>query len=100
MGASRNPARQGLLKLMLRLPLRRGDLQRMWDNDASFIALCEAYHEATTTLERLQLHPVPAEAGLVDEYRALCLDLEQDVERHWRVPHEHSRSEPPLKPNR
>ncbi len=82
MGTSADPAHRGLLKLMLRLPSRRRELQRLWREDPTFVSLCEAYDDATTTLERMVLRPLPNDAGLMDEYRNICADLEADVEQH------------------
>ena len=70
---------RGLLKLMLRLPSLRGELQLLWRKDASLGSLCEAYEDATATFERLSKSKGNDEGGLVEEYRALCLDLENDV---------------------
>jgi hypothetical protein len=84
MGRSVDPAHRGLLKLMLRLPSRRAELQRMWPDDLTFVSLCEAYDDATTTLERMVVRPLPTDGLLVDEYREICADLEADVERHCR----------------
>lgn len=79
MDAAREAAHRGLLKLKLRLPSFRGQLQLLWENDMALEALCEAYEDATTTLERLLRKVNAGEEGLVDEYRSVCLDLESDV---------------------
>ncbi|MBY3568966.1 hypothetical protein [Rhizobium laguerreae] len=79
MDAAREAARRGLLKLMLRLPSFRGQLQLLWQSDTSLEALCEAYEDATATLERLMRKSGVGEEGLADEYRSVCLELESDV---------------------
>ncbi|MFK4771705.1 hypothetical protein [Rhizobium sp. ZW T2_16] len=81
MDTPRGAARRGLLKLMMRMPQRRGELQDLWQRDQTFQALCEAYEDATSTYERLVTRPLPGDADLIDEYRDLCTGLEQDVER-------------------
>jgi len=75
----RDASRRGLLRLMLRLPALRGELQVMWPADASLQALCEAYEDAVGTLDRLLTRAGASETGLVEEYRELCKDLETDV---------------------
>ncbi|MCA2406426.1 hypothetical protein [Rhizobium leguminosarum] len=79
MDTARDAAHRGLLKLMLRLPSLRGELQLLWPSDPSFEALCEAYQDATATLERLVQRPGDGEDGLVEEYRGVCQALESDV---------------------
>ena len=79
MDAAREAAHRGLLKLMLRLPSFRGQLHLLWQNDVGLEALCEAYEDATATLERLLRKSDVGEEGLIDEYRAVCLELESDV---------------------
>ncbi len=64
---------------MLRLPSFRGQLQLLWQSDTCLEALCKAYEDATSTLERLVRKSDLGEEGLADEYRSLCLALESDV---------------------
>jgi len=80
MDTAREAAHRGLLKLMLRLPSLREDLQILWRNDMSLEALCEAYEAATTTFERLSKRSGVGEEGLLEEYRSVCLELESDVQ--------------------
>ncbi|TBY80605.1 hypothetical protein [Rhizobium leguminosarum] len=80
MDTVREAAHRGLLKLMLRLPAVRGQLQILWRTDTSLEALCEAYEAATTTFERLTRKSSAGEDGLVEEYRNVCLELEKDVQ--------------------
>lgn len=79
MSTARDAAHRGLLKLMLRLPSLRGELQLRWKKDGGLERLCEAYEDATVTLDRLQKDTRDGEDGLVDEYRSLCLELETDI---------------------
>ncbi|KXG87563.1 hypothetical protein [Agrobacterium bohemicum] len=95
MGSSINRARRGLFKLMMRLPSRRDELRILWPQDDPFVALCEAYDDATDTLERLVVRPLPGEFGLVAEYQAVCRDLETDVEQRCRAARLQPRSETP-----
>ncbi|MBY3206189.1 hypothetical protein HFO21_05970 [Rhizobium laguerreae] len=85
MDTPRDAAHRGLLKLMLRLPSLRGELQRLWPDDASFDALCEAYEDATVTLDRLLTSPREGEGELIDEYRTVCRALESDIVARCRT---------------
>lgn len=72
-----NPGRQGLLKLMLRLPGLRHDLLRLWPASVPLRTLCEAYQDATLTRERLS-----ADARgdpLLGEYETICIELEDEI---------------------
>ncbi|TBZ45164.1 hypothetical protein E0H44_17160 [Rhizobium leguminosarum bv. viciae] len=91
MDTPRDAAHRGLLKLMLRLPSQRGELQLLWPNDASFEALCEAYEDATVTLDRLLTSPKEGEGELIEEYRNVCQALESDVLARCRTRRARSR---------
>ncbi|MBY3038804.1 hypothetical protein [Rhizobium laguerreae] len=91
MDTPRDAAHRGLLKLMLRLPSLRGELQLLWPNDASFEALCEAYEDATVTLDRLLTSPREGEDELIDEYRIVCRALESDIVARCRTRQARSR---------
>lgn len=64
---------------MLRLPSFRGQLQMLWHGNIGLEPLCEAYEDATTTLDRLRKSPKAEDASLAAEYCSLCEDLETDV---------------------
>ncbi|WP_425299073.1 hypothetical protein [Rhizobium sullae] len=85
MGTAREAAHRGLLKLMLRLPSLRAELQLLWQKDAGLEPLCEAYEDATTTLDRLLKGATDGEHGLVEEYRNVCRALEADVVARCRA---------------
>ncbi|TCU08404.1 hypothetical protein [Rhizobium sullae] len=92
MDTAREAAHRGLLKLMLRLPLLRGQLQLLWQKDADLEPLCEAYEDATTTLERLLKRTGDGEDGLIEEYRTVCLALETDIVARCRARKARTRS--------
>lgn len=74
-----DPGRQGLLKLMLRLPALRRDLLRLWPGSVPLRALCEAYHDATLTRERLSVDAGAHEDPLLGEYETICIELEDEI---------------------
>lgn len=73
-----NGRQRGLLKLMLRFPLLRHELQAQYARDEDMAELCEAFDDASETLTRLTVD-IDASPGLLEEYRSLCQDLEGDV---------------------
>ena len=76
--------RQGLIKLMLKLPAVRGQLQTLvLRSSSSLVDLCEAYGEATSELERLERSGKTDDAPAIEEYRRLCADIENDVLRYF-----------------
>lgn len=79
MDTSRDASHRGLLKLMLRLPALRDELQLIWPSELSLRELCEAYEQATLTFDRFITHPGEAGPGIIEEYRLLCRELETDV---------------------
>lgn len=71
---------RGLLKLMIKLPCVRGQLQIVAER-YDLQELFEAYEEATEMLERLQRGQAKDTGGLLEEYRNLCTEIESDVIR-------------------
>ena len=78
-GGSYDAAQTGLLKLMLKLPSVRGRLQILAGHSPPLLELCEAYGEATETLEKLERGLMIAQDGILEEYRATCAEIEADV---------------------
>lgn len=72
-------ARRGLLKLMLRLPALRGQLQVLCASDASVLGLCGAFDDASTTLERLRKNRSDQDADAILEYETICFEIETDI---------------------
>jgi hypothetical protein len=70
---------RGLLRLMLKLPLLRGQLQILAGRSMPLGELCQAYGEASAMLERVENGRLSSEEGLVVEYRFLCADIEAEV---------------------
>ncbi|MBD8687231.1 MULTISPECIES: hypothetical protein [unclassified Rhizobium] len=94
MDSSREVARRGMLKLMLRLPSLRRELQVLWQTDAGLEALCEAYQDATTTFDRLHRKQEDRQDPLLEEYRNVCLELEGDVRSRCLARSGHPNKEP------
>jgi hypothetical protein len=80
-GSSKGAAQRGLLKLMLKLPAVRGPLQILSGRSTSLSGICEAYDDATDMLEKLQAGRVKGGDSLLDEYRTICSEIEDDVIR-------------------
>ncbi|MBP1872821.1 hypothetical protein LPJGGPFB_05553 [Ensifer adhaerens] len=74
-----NEAKQrGLLKLMLKLPALRGQLQLLTAKNMPLASLCEAYDEADAMLDR-QRRRDPQDTSMVSEYELICLEIEEEV---------------------
>lgn len=71
--------RRGLIKLMLRLPALRGQLQILTASDAELLNLCGAYEEASATLEKLRARPTEFLQPQIDEYQTLCEEIENEI---------------------
>jgi len=81
---------EGVMKLMVKLPLLRGELQLLYRNDDTMRELSEAYQDATEMLSTLRGNPT-SDRALIAEYEAVCVDIETDVVNicsDWRrLPH-------------
>ncbi|UVC06643.1 hypothetical protein IHQ71_15365 [Rhizobium sp. TH2] len=78
---------KGLLRLMVRLPAIRGELQIIHGRDELIRDLTEAYGDAIETLAGLQSNPV-SQRGLIREYETICADIEEEIVRRcaaWRL---------------
>lgn len=74
-----NEAKQrGLLKLMLKLPALRGQLQLLTAKNMPLASLCEAYDEASSMLDR-QRRLDPQDTSMVSEYELICREIEEEV---------------------
>lgn len=76
----------GLIKLMMKLPVLRGELQIIYGHDSTLRDLSEAYNEATNMLALLRGNPL-SDKALLAEYEAICGDIESDVLTlcsHWK----------------
>jgi hypothetical protein len=83
----RAPVSKGLLRLMIRLPAIRGELQIIHGRDELIRDLTEAYEDAIETLAGLQSNPV-LHRGLIREYETICADIEEEIVRRcaaWRL---------------
>ncbi len=74
-------AQRGLLKLMVKLPSVRGQLQVIAGRQSSFRELLAAYDEATAMLERLE-RGQKRDEEMIAEYRNVCSGIESDVIAH------------------
>ncbi|NTI32855.1 hypothetical protein [Rhizobium rhizogenes] len=72
-------AQRGLWRLMLKLPAVRGRLQILAGRSEALDSLCEAYEDASSTLERVLREPGDDKCPLVEEYRTICSEIETDV---------------------
>jgi hypothetical protein len=73
---------RGLLRLMMRLPAVRGQLQILAKTSRSLVDLLEAYEAAASTLERLSKQPSRETVRLRAEYETICQELETEVTGH------------------
>ncbi|TNM64777.1 hypothetical protein [Aliirhizobium smilacinae] len=71
-------AQKGLLKLMMKLPSVREQLQTIVRQRSTFSELLSAYGEATAMLDRLERGRERDEAMIL-EYRTICAEIENDV---------------------
>jgi hypothetical protein len=63
---------------MLKLPALRGQLQMLSGRSSTLLSLCDAFDEASSTLDRLRLESA-RNGKLIAEYETLCLDIEGEV---------------------
>jgi hypothetical protein len=71
--------RRGLLKLMLKMPALRGQLQYLSVRDEGMLSLCGAFDDATDTLERLRRGDLDRHHDIVLEYENICAEIEQEI---------------------
>jgi hypothetical protein len=76
---SEQAERRGLWKLMLKLPALRGQLQLLTAHSNSLGGLCEAYDDASTTLDRLRSKPSLKNSAMIAEYETICSEIETEV---------------------
>jgi hypothetical protein len=72
-------SRRGLVKLMLRMPALRGQLQVLGTRNPDFLSLCGAFEEASATLERLRGEHLNYMKSEIAEYENICQELEQEI---------------------
>nr|QCL09266.1 hypothetical protein pC5.7b_399 [Rhizobium rhizogenes] len=72
-------AQRGLWRLMLKLPSVRGRLQILAGKSEALDSLCEAYEDASSTLERALRERSDDKGPLVKEYQIICSEIETDV---------------------
>lgn len=77
-GMEQPSTQRGLMKLMLRLPAMRGQLQILSARNPSLLNLCDAFDDASVMLEKLR-KDLSADKYLLDEYEKLCHDIESEV---------------------
>ena len=71
--------RRGLVRLMLRLPAVRSELQILSARSDEVKSLCGAFEDAHATLETLRRSGRPQIDAAVIEYQNLCDDIESDI---------------------
>lgn len=75
---SREGVSKGLLKLMVRLPALRSELQILHAHEQALRDLCDAYDEATRTLSSMRGNP-RADLAIIADYEAVCGGIENEV---------------------
>lgn len=75
---STGTAQKGLWKLMLKLPALRGQLQILSVQNSSLAAMCDAFYDASSTLETLRTDP-RADGAIIQEYETLCSEIESEI---------------------
>lgn len=75
---SRDNTSKGLLKLMLKLPALRGELQIIHGHNKSLQDLTEAYNDATEMLAGLRCNAL-VDRTLLCEYELVCAEIETEV---------------------
>lgn len=75
---STGTAQKGLWKLMLKLPALRGQLQILSARNTSLLALCDAFYDASSTLDTLRRDP-SVDNAIIREYETLCSEIEGEV---------------------
>ena len=63
---------------MLKLPAMRGQLQMLSGRNTTLLSLCDAFDEASSTLDRLRRNG-SSDLKLIAEYEMLCSDIEGEV---------------------
>jgi hypothetical protein len=71
--------RRGLVKLMLRLPALRGQLQIVSAKNPCMFSLCGAFEDASSTLDRLRKEKTGENQSVIREYETLCVELEREI---------------------
>lgn len=64
---------------MLKLPALRGQLQVLTAHSSSLGSLCEAYDEASATLDRLRSRTSMKNSAMIAEYEMICSEIETEV---------------------
>ncbi|WP_223215464.1 hypothetical protein [Agrobacterium pusense] len=91
-GTTRDSARRGLWRLMLKLPALRGQLQIIAAQTTDLNELFEAYEMAASALERFRKEE---DRTRVREYETVCSAIEEDIIQHWRMSSEANNSPKP-----
>jgi hypothetical protein len=79
---------RGVRRLMLKLPAIRNRLHSLAGQHDALADLCEAYGEASETLERLRRQPaMDANSDyIVLEYELICGEIEEQIIERCRSP--------------
>lgn len=80
-------AANGLRRLMLRLPSSRLQLLMLYRQQPAAIAgLCAAYEDASLMYFSLLRHDDPSQLNIIEEYRQICAEIEDEVLRYCTNP--------------
>jgi hypothetical protein len=75
---STDTAQKGLWRLMLKLPALRGQLQILSAQNPSLLSLCDAFYDASSTLDCLR-KDAKADDAMIKEYEVLCTEIEGEI---------------------
>ena len=64
---------------MLRMPEVRDRLQALSTSNDEVLALCGAFEDASSTLEKLRRDPAGVNPKAILEYEELCRDIEHEI---------------------
>ena len=78
-GSMNDAQKRGLARLMLRWPQRRMELRQRCSNGAGLLELCEAYEVTCEAASYWAKMISPVGEARAEEYRALALEIEREI---------------------
>ncbi|MBZ5857620.1 hypothetical protein [Flavihumibacter profundi] len=75
--------------ILERFPQYREKIILLYNNNEDFKSLSDDYLQCKNTLSKLRQHLIVADTRMENEYKALCLDLEQEILQYlnliWKI---------------
>ncbi len=71
-------AKRGLRRLMIKLPAMRRQLETEYAANLDFIGLCEAFEEASSSLDR-SYRDTTVPSAIIVECEAVCAEIENEI---------------------